>query len=197
MKAIIFDADGVLIGGKDKTGRYLWHKNIGEDLGLSSDQVRQIFSGDWSLVLKGFLDSRQHFESIFAKLNIGLSVDDFVEYWLKNDSTVNTEILPIIESIKGIKLYIGTNQDRCRTKILQKKFGPYFDSIFSSYQIGAIKPDLKFYRYIESNLNLQSKDIAFIDDSISHIEAAARVGWTCHHYQNIEGFKNFIRLSIF
>ena len=193
MKAIIFDADGVLIGGKDGSGQYLWQKNIETDLGLSPDQVTRIYSGDWSLVLKGFVDSRQYFKTMFTKLNIAVSVDEFVEYWLKNDTTINTKIFPVLESVKVAKLYIATNQDRHRTKVLQEKFESYFDKIFSSYQIGAIKPESEFYRYIESNLKIQSKDIAFIDDSKSHIEAAARFGWTCHHYQNIEGLKNFIK----
>jgi HAD superfamily hydrolase (TIGR01509 family) len=189
MNAIVFDADGVLIGGKDKLGKYLWQKNIETDLGLSPDQVDQIYTGGWSLVLKGLVDSRQYFKSMFAKLNIGLSVDEFVEYWLKTDSTINTEILPVLESIKGPKLYIGTNQDRRRTKIIQEKFEPYFDKIFSSYQIGAIKPEDEFYKYIESDLKLQVKDIAFIDDSKSHIDSAARLGWTCHHYKTSKNLR--------
>lgn len=193
MKAIVFDADGVIIGGKDKSGKYLWQKNIGTDLGLSQDQVCQIYSGDWALVLKGFVDSRQYFKNVFAKLNIGLSVDEFIEYWLKKDSIINAEILPVLESISGPKLYIGTNQESCRTMFFQKTFEPYFDGIFSSYQMGAIKPEPEFFKYIESNLNIQPADIAFIDDSKSHVEAAARVGWTCHYYKNIEELKSFIK----
>ena len=43
MKAIIFDVDGVLIKQKDEHGKYLWQKNIEIDLGLSPDQVQQIY----------------------------------------------------------------------------------------------------------------------------------------------------------
>ncbi len=193
MKAIIFDADGVLIGGKDGSGKYLWQKNIEADLGLRPDQLTQIYAGDWSLVLKGLLDSQQYFKTVFTRLNITLPVDKFVECWLKTDTAINMEILPLLTSIKGPKLYIGTNQDRRRTMILQEKFNPYFDKIYSSYQIGAIKPEVEFYKYIEADLRLQAKDIAFIDDSKSHIEAAAQVGWTCHHYKNIGELKDFIK----
>ena len=194
MKAIIFDVDGVLIVDKDKSGEYLWQKNIERDLGIRPDQVSQIYSGDWSLVLKGLVDSHQHFKNMFEKLKIEVSVDEFVEYWLKNDLNVNIEILQVIELIKGPKLYVGTNQDRCRTLVLEETFGSYFDKIFSSYKIGAMKPELEFYRHIESDLKLQSKEIAFVDDSKSHVEAAAQLGWICHHYQNIEKFKDFIRV---
>jgi putative hydrolase of the HAD superfamily len=193
MKAIVFDVDGVLLKDKDNFGNYLWSKNIEADLGLSSDQIRLIYSGDWDSVLKGIIDTRQYFKSMFQKLNIHLSVDEFIEYWILKDSTVNTEILSVIESIMGPKLYIGTNQESLRTKFLQEKFEPYFDGFFSSCQIGAIKAEPKFFKYIESTLNIQPSDIAFIDDSKSHIEVATKLGWTCHHYQNIEDFKNFIK----
>lgn len=104
MKTIIFDVDGVLINSKDEFGNYLWKKNIKEDLGISQDQVHQIYS-DWSLVIKGLVDTRQYFETVFAKFKIDVS-----------------------------------------------------------------------------------------DDSISHVQAAAELGWTCHHYKNIEGLNNFIQL---
>ncbi|MFH1254533.1 MAG: HAD-IA family hydrolase [bacterium] len=193
MRAIVFDVDGVLINSKDESGKYLWDKNIEKDLGLTTTQTRQIYSGDWALVMKGLLDTRQYFKMMFTKLNIGLSIDDFIEYWIKHDSNTNTEILQTIKSIKNTKLYVGTNQDRFRTDFLQKKFKPYFDGFFPSYQIGAIKPEPEFFRYVESTLNIQSKDIAFIDDLKSNIEAATKLGWTCHHYQNIEDFKIFMK----
>ncbi len=192
MKAVVFDFDGVLTHCKDANGKYLWHKNIHVDLGLTEEQMSKIYSGDWTLVMKGLLGMQKHLKNVFTKLNIALSIDEFIEYWLSHDFDINTEIIPIIKSIKGPTLYIGTNQDSHRTAFLQEKFATYFDGFFSSCQIGAIKPEPEFFKYIESNLNMQAKDIAFIDDSLSHIQAATKLGWTCHHYQNIEEFKNFM-----
>lgn len=130
MRAIVFDVDGVLLKNKDNFGNYLWSKNTEADLGLSPDQIRLIYSGDWDSVLKGSIDTQQYFQSMFQKLNIHLSVDEFIEYWLKHDLNVNTEIIPILESIKNHRLYIGTNQEFLRTKFLQERFEPYFDGFF-------------------------------------------------------------------
>lgn len=193
MKAIIFDVDGVLINSHDEFGKRLWQKGIQKDLGLSPDQMHQIYSGNWSSVLKSRIDTRQYFKTVFTKLNVGLSVDAFIEYWLEHDLNINAKIFPVIEAISGIKRYIATNQDSYRTVLLQKKFELYFDGFFSSYKIGAMKPEPEFFRYIEANLRLESKDIAFIDDSKSHVEAAEQLGWTCHHYQNIDELNNFIQ----
>jgi putative hydrolase of the HAD superfamily len=193
VKAVIFDVDGVLIKSKDVLGEYLWNKNIEKDLGLTADHMRLMYTADWSLVLKGLLDVRQYFKTRFDALNIALSVDVFIEYWLRCDSIVDSEVIQVLEAIKGPKLYIGTNQERRRTLFIREKFKSYFDGIFSSYQVGAIKPEPEFYRYIESNLKIQAKDIAFIDDSKSHIEAAVRLGWTCHHYRNIKDLNDFVQ----
>lgn len=192
MKVIIFDVDGVIINSKDEAGNHLWKKNIQRDLGLSPEQMRQIYADDWTSVIKGHRDVQSHFKAVFDRLNIALSADIFVDYWLGHDTNINTEILPVLTSIKDHKLYIGTNQEKSRTAVLEKKFGAYFDGVFSSYQIGAIKPEVAFYNYIESSLNVQPQDIAFIDDSLSHVQAAQRCGWTGHHYQNIDGLKDFL-----
>lgn len=192
MKVITFDADGVLIGGKDKSGTYLWEKNVERDLGLSPEQMRQIYAGDWTSVIKGQRNVQTHFKAIFDRLNIPLSANVFIDYWLEHDTNVNEEILPVLASIKGHKLYIGTNQEKSRTAVLEKKFDAYFEGIFSSYHIGAMKPEAAFYKHIETALNVRPEDIAFIDDSLSHVQAATRCGWTGHHYQNVEGLKEFL-----
>lgn len=193
VKVVIFDVDGVLINSKDAFGKYLWYKNIEKDLGLSLNQVDQFFSSDWSLVLKGLVDTRQYFKTIFTKLNIALSVDAFIEYWLAHDLSINTDLIATIESINGVRRYMGTNQDSYRAKVLQRTFAQYFDGMFASYYIGFIKTEPGFFKYIESNLNVQAKDIVFIDDSWSHIQTAMQFGWICHHYQNIEACKDFIQ----
>jgi len=193
MKVIVFDVDGVLIKSKDEHGKYLWHKNIQRDLGLNPDQMRKIYSGGWHSVTKGLLDAQQYFKNMFAELNVDLSVDVFIDYWLKQDLVIDLEMLSEVSLIKGPKLYIGTNQESIRTNLIQKKFGSYFDGIFSSCQVGANKPDLEFFRHIESALNVKPGDIAFIDDSRPNIEAALQCGWNCHHYQDFGDFRSFIR----
>jgi beta-phosphoglucomutase-like phosphatase (HAD superfamily) len=65
MKAIIFDVDGVLLKNKDEHGKHLWQKNIATDLGLNHDQMRQIYAKDWFLVIRGLVDTRQHFKTVF------------------------------------------------------------------------------------------------------------------------------------
>ncbi len=51
IKAIIFDADGVLFKAHDKSGKYLWSRRIKEDLGLTSQHLSVIFSEKWEEIV--------------------------------------------------------------------------------------------------------------------------------------------------
>ncbi len=192
MKAVIFDFDGVLIHSKDSTGNYLWQKNVYAELGLTDEQMTKIYSGNWFLVMKGNVCIKQHLKQVFAELDISLSVDKFIDYWHKNDLMVNKEIIPVIKSIQGPQIYIGTNQDKLRADLIWNRFNQYFDGIFSSHEIGAIKPEIEFFRYIEAVLEATAEEIVFIDDSKSHVVAAATCGWKCHHYHDIVGLTQFL-----
>lgn len=66
-----------------------------------------------------------------------------------------------------------------------------FYKIFNSSEIGFSKPDLKVYDYIIGDLGCKADEILFIDDSLSHIEAAAQAGLKTHHYVGLENFRNF------
>jgi len=193
VKAIIIDVDGVLIKGKDEHGKYLWRENIKQDLGLDPDLASQVFMSNWSDVIKGCVDAKHYFTTVFNQLKIDVPVDTFIDYWLTHDLNINKEILPILSLLSNYKRYLGTNQEQYRASFLQKTFGPYIDGIFCSYQIGAMKPEFEFFKHIETTLGLPAHEIAFIDDTLSHVTAASERGWVCHHYKNIEEFDDFVK----
>ena len=203
MKVVIFDLDGVCIKDKDEQGKFLWSKNIEKDLGITSTHMQHLFSKDWHAPLKGLMDTRQYFSSIFAKLHIDLSVHTFIDYWLEHDWNINTDVFGELQTIKNrallcpqkrsnITLCLGTNQDTYRAHFIRTKIGTLFDALFFSCDLGAMKPETEFYKHIESKLGVEPHHIAFIDDSKAHVEAATRAGWISHQYQNIDDLKNFL-----
>ncbi|MFA6263720.1 MAG: HAD-IA family hydrolase [Candidatus Babeliales bacterium] len=193
MEAIIFDVDGVLIHSKNDAGQYLWSQHIQSELGLETQHLAKIYSGNWDLVMKGKFCMRQHLNHVFSGLQLAVSVDSFIDYWLKGDLRINNDIVSLVRSIKQSKLYLGTNQDILRARVIWDIFGKDFDGFFPSCNIGAIKPEVEFFRHIENTLNLSPHEIAFVDDSKSHVKAATKRGWVCHHYKDIEELKQFIK----
>lgn len=66
-----------------------------------------------------------------------------------------------------------------------------FYKIFNSADIGACKPDKKIYQYVVDKLGCNPNDILFIDDSLSHVQAAEELGIQTHHYRSLEEFERF------
>jgi len=66
-----------------------------------------------------------------------------------------------------------------------------FYKIFNSAEIGVCKPDVKVYQYVIEKLACKPSDILFIDDSLSHIQAAQELGIQVHHYRSLEEFERF------
>jgi beta-phosphoglucomutase-like phosphatase (HAD superfamily) len=118
IKAIIFDVDGVLIKSKNEQGEYIWSKDIEAELGIDEKCLTSIYSGNWNLVMQGKLDMQQHVAHVFSELSVDLSVDSFIDYWLKNDLKINDDIITLIRQLKTHKRYLGTNQDFLRAAVI-------------------------------------------------------------------------------
>jgi len=65
--------------------------------------------------------------------------------------------------------------------------------LFSSYQIGSIKPEAEFYQYIQNKLNLSPKELLLIDDTKENTVEAKELGWEIYYYQNdLKNLKTFL-----
>lgn len=183
-KAIIFDVDGVLMNSVDESGRFLWSKTAKQDLGLETTHFKQIFSDEWTKATRGQIDTKDHLDRVFKELNIDITSNTFIDYWLSRDNHVDQDVLKFVDSLMhhNISLYIGTNQDKYRTTHIRKVFPIHFKGIFSSSDIGFIKPEPGFYNHIEEALGLRPSDILLIDDTFENIEGAQSQGWKTHHY---------------
>lgn len=182
VKAIIFDVDGVIIRSMDSAGRFLWSQNIERDLGITGVSLKNIFSSGWEDVIKGKVDTRKFFENgLLEQGNNKTSVDEFISYWLSQDSNLDTPVLDIVQRLER-PAYLGTNQDSYRSKHLNGLVGYLFDGMFTSWEIGAAKPESAFFEHIENALKLSPKELMLIDDRAENIESAASREWTVHHF---------------
>lgn len=78
------------------------------------------------------------------------------------------------------RCYIGIYSDLTLFDIdrLDKQVGlANYDYLFLSYKYGVEKPDLDYFKQVNSELPFEGKDILFIDDKKENIESAKKVGW--------------------
>ncbi|CAO5679969.1 MAG: hypothetical protein HEEMFOPI_01371 [Holosporales bacterium] len=196
IKAIIFDVDGVVFNTHDESGNYLWSKSVKEDLGMRSMHFSSIFSHKWESIIRGEIKLDHHLDAIFQEdifKELGITPEQYLQYWLTHDHHINQEILDLVKSLK-VPCYLGTNQEALRTHHILEKVGSYFNDCFPSYKIGFIKPEQGFFNYIENALSLLPHELLLIDDKKNNIIGAQECGWHVYHYQNnIEGLMSILR----
>jgi putative hydrolase of the HAD superfamily len=200
LKAIIFDADGVVINPKMQFAKYL-----DEKLGITREITACFFNRDFQKCLAGQKDLKKCLAPFVKKWKFQGSVDDFVKIWLKKDDQIDFKLLAEIEKLKklGYKCYLATNQEKNRALYMKnkKEFQETFDKLFFSCDLKTVKPQKDYYLKIEEDLKkidpgIKSNQILFFDDSYAHVNMAKKVGWKAYFYSNLENFKKDIRRLI-
>jgi len=186
IKALMVDVDGVLIDGRPEDGRH-WHTSIEEDLGFTSDTLReQFFAPYWENIVLGRAGLMEHLTTALQKIAPHVSPAQFVSYWFEKDSRL---VAPLLEELSlarsmGIRVYLATNQEHLRATYLMEELGlaEHVDGIFYSARLGAKKPDIEFFAKIQAAVGLCGEEILLIDDSRQNIEAALKAGWQALHW---------------
>ncbi len=78
----------------------------------------------------------------------------------------------------GTGCHLATNQDDLRTSYMRSRMGydDLLDRCFYSCEVGASKPDERFFSAVASELGLDLGELAFVDDTLENVEAARALG---------------------
>lgn len=187
MQVILFDVDGVLIHGYHARPelRVCWDENLERDFGINRDRFKSefIFGEFINKVIIGKKDLKESLSRILPDLGFYGDPQLVIDYWLKNDSNINLELLEKIKILKNsgkARLFIATNQEHNRARYLMDKLGfaEYFEDIFYSGRIGCLKPAKEYFEYIAASLKLSANETPiFFDDTPEVIAGAKSFGW--------------------
>ena len=105
----------------------------------------------------------------------------------------NLELIEYIRQLKpnykiGMLSNIGTNW--VRDKFLSTNEQELFESMIFSYEVKLAKPDAEIFRLSAKELGVELVECALIDDSISHVSAAERLGMKTILYNNFIQMKS-------
>jgi putative hydrolase of the HAD superfamily len=198
IKAVIFDADGVLVDSTYLTTRLLnpperqwkWSK----DLKVSRETLEQFFGGVFQDCLVDKADLKEEIAKVAQQWNWGGTIDELIEYWFHEEfNRVDTRFEPIIADLRkqGIITALGTNNEKYRTQDLVEKkgIGKWMDKVFSSGRMGKKKPDQEFFAHICQELGLEPHEIEFWDDDLKNIEGAKKHGMNAYHFASFDQLK--------
>lgn len=195
VKAICFDADGVVVNPQMQFSRLL---RI--DYGITPQMTKPFFDGIFNECLVGNADLFHVLPPFLREWHWKGSTEEFAALWLKTDHVIDTQLITTIKNLrhKGYKCCLATSQEQHRADYMKKEMGFHglFDHMFISCEMGTQKPEKAYYRYIETQLQLSGESILFWDDKPQNVSAAKARGWKAELYTEYGQFLKTLALYL-
>jgi putative hydrolase of the HAD superfamily len=183
-KNIIFDFGGVIID-IDYQVCIQSFKNLGiKDFDEWYSQARQHDLFDHFEI--GKISASEFRQQVRQTSGINLSDNDINAAWnsiLIRLPDENIELLKRLKSDYRLFLLSNTNEihEQAFTQIITENYQgnileKLFDKIYFSHKVHMRKPHAEIFELVLSENNLAASETLFIDDSLQHIEGAAKVG---------------------
>jgi len=200
MTIILFDVDGVLIKGygAQSTPETRWDRNLKEDFGISREDFKRYFIKEdfENEVLTGKIALHKALQKSLPEMGYDGDVQAFIDYWIKMDANVNEELVGYVEKLAelpDVYLFLATCQEHVRARYLMEEvgFNRCFDDIFYSARCGYLKPDPRYYEWVNKQLDFKPGDkVVMFDDRAENIEGAIKAGWEGHVFERSEDIFN-------
>ncbi len=180
IKAIIFDITGVLFpyqpwaGERPKREELLEIKKLVTDI-YDKEKMSKEYLKEKIL---SFNRPREELDAIYNSLAV---IDENLYELIKKLSEKYT-------------LYAMANEQAKWTDIRKDIFGfeKYFKKLYISVELGMKKPEESIYKLLLSDTGLEPEECLFIDDKEVNVEAAQKLGFKGHVYQNFESLKRYL-----
>lgn len=187
LKAIIFDADGMLIPNKR-----IFSIRYQEKYNISYDVMLSFFEGPFQKCVVGSADLKEEIKPYLKKWKWDKSIDELLKFWFEAEKKLDDRIVKLIENLKNknIKCYLMTNNEKYRTEYLKKEVGldKIFDKVFSSAYMGCMKPEKECFDYLYKEIGVEEKEILFCNDDEENIEGAKEYGFETYLYKSYNEF---------
>jgi putative hydrolase of the HAD superfamily len=187
IRAVVFDVDGVLVNPPYRFAKYLERTH-----GLTMQHTREFFAGRFLECIVGRADLKIELTPFLSAWRINESVEAFVTRWFEIEREADAHLLAAVQALRqrGIRCYVGTNQERYRAAYLRKEMGfaHLFDGVFASAELGVAKPEALFFAKATEAIGMPPNEILFWDDYPKNVEAAREYGWHAELYTTFDTF---------
>lgn len=181
---LLFDIDGVLNRADYFTVQYE------KEFGIKAEVFDNFFIDELPDVLIGKSKLEEILPRYFESWKWKGNIEEFLNYWFRNDVKIDLELIEIINEIKrkNVKLGIASQQEFRRKDYLlnHTSLKDKFNLNYFSCDLGYLKTNSAFYKKI---IRENQEEIYFWDDSIENIEVANQNGINGILYTDTKEFK--------
>ncbi len=139
----------------------------------------------------GHLTPTEFHQSICTKIQADVTYDAFIDIWnrvLREDE----DMAAMVEQL-GLshRLILASNTDAIHIAHSMEHFRALaaFDRYFLSNEMGILKPDPAYFKYMLSELQIPPGDCIFIDDRAENVLSARDLGINGLVFESIEKLK--------
>jgi putative hydrolase of the HAD superfamily len=190
-KAIVFDADGMIIRGERFSTRFSRQFNV------PIEKINPFFEKEFQDCLVGKRDLVEALSPYLERWNWKKGIDELIHFWFAESYKVDEEMLRVVEKVKesGIVCILATNQEKRRVSYMKNEMGLayIFDHIIASSDVGHRKNSPSFFRaMLERVRGILPHEMLFFDDRQENVEAAKRFGFEAHLFTGIKDFRTVV-----
>ena len=188
-KNIIFDLGGVLLDIN-------FQKSIDAFKNLGIENFEEMFSqfkADelFEKLETGELNETDFYSAIKKRTKLAITDTEIDNAWNALILHFRTGSLAFLEKLsQNYKLYLLSNTNSIHLRFFKTLFtketgkpllDAYFIKAWYSNEIGLRKPGTKIFEFVLQQENLKATETLFIDDTLSNIETAQKMGFRTHH----------------
>jgi HAD superfamily hydrolase (TIGR01509 family) len=185
------DLGGVVFADSPEAPLEKWREANGDELGVvrADDLVDEALRGFES----GRVGEAEYALHLRARLGWQGSDDDLIAIWNSSQGAVVLEVLDALSALRerGWALVAATNTDPWRLRARQEQFGwvlSMFDRVVTSVEVGARKPDPRFFAEMLRGVPRHGPQI-YVDDDPQVVSAARRAGLDAHVFAGATGLR--------
>ena len=187
IELLLFDLGGVLL---DFTGPKELGRLQREPLSESEIRARWVSCPHIRAFEIGALSPAEFAPRFMAAWGVRVPEEEFLRAFESWNARLYPGALQLLDELRPrfrLAALSNSNELHWRRNERVLRIPALFERALSSHELGAHKPDVEIYARALEELRIQPEAVAFFDDILLNVEAAASLGMAAHHAQGVAG----------
>jgi len=190
IKAIIFDFGNVIC----KFNNNVYRDNFAKLTGKTNEEIKVLINNSDILTRfeTGLISNQEFFEELSKICALNIPYEELKEIYSKDKFTPvegMTDLIKKLQEKYKIGLLSNTGSWDFDYILISAPIVKTFDTITTSFEVKAMKPNRKIFEDALNKLNLKPEECVYTDDILEYVEMAKSLGINAFQFTDAEKFK--------